>query len=63
MKYYIPNLLLGQQYYRYLVNHIDYSIIKLICKENYIKTTFRVFYGMIPQDLSFIPFSTHLQEY
>lgn len=30
MKYRIPNLLSGQEYYRYLMNHIDDSIIKLI---------------------------------
>lgn len=37
MKYYIPNLLLGQEYYRYLMNHIDDSIIRLIRNLNYIK--------------------------
>lgn len=38
MKYYILNLLSGQQYYRYLVNHIDDSAINfLIWNENHIK--------------------------
>lgn len=43
MKYCIPNLLLGREYYRYLMNLIDDSIINLIKNENDIKNNLQSF--------------------
>lgn len=43
MKYCIPNLLLGREYYWYLMNLIDDSIINLIKNENDIKNNLQSF--------------------